>query len=289
MRENSTRGFSASSGVSKTRPEGARRHAASRAGATQSPGERERKMMREALAFLKSAEPGKEPEAVLKGLFALYGEIDRNAEYIRPGEREFFPAEAPRRTLERFLEGFKYVYLILKRAEERVRLANTFAAFVEKCRAYLGKCGYSEKFTESLLAEGGVFYRQSFNYWRTAFGDDEEGLGVMYGYFRACFGIIGNDDYCRVELGGREVSYDWRRMKLCRERLDEENAASVEAPYDPPQWEEWSEDTRARLRAFRERHRAEEKPEDGSKAAADAFLQEIRARNRERGLFQEGR
>ncbi|HML96507.1 MAG TPA: hypothetical protein PKC29_13875 [Thermodesulfobacteriota bacterium] len=191
-------------------------------------------MMREALAFLKSAEPGKDPEAVLKALFALYGEIDRNAEYIRPGEREFFPADASQRTIERFLEGFRYVYLILKRAEERVRLANTFSAFREKCRVYLGKCGYSETFAESLLAEGGVFYRQSFNYWRTAFGDDEEGLGVMYGYFRACFGIIGNDDYCWVELGGREVTYDWRRMKYCRERLDEENAASVETPYVRP-------------------------------------------------------
>lgn len=244
-------------------------------------------MMREALAFLKSAEPGKNPEAVLKALFSLYGEIDRNAEYIRPGEREFFPADASQRTIERFLEGFKYVYYILKRAEERVRLVNTFSAFWEKCRVYLGKCGYSEKLAESLLAQNGIFYRQSFNYWRTAFGDDEEGLGVMYGHFRACFGIVGNDDYCRVELGGREVSYDWRRMKLCKERMDEENAASVETPYDPPVWEEWSEDAIARLRAFREKHRAEEKPEDNSKAAADAFLQEIRARNRERGLFQE--
>lgn len=246
-------------------------------------------MMREALAFLRNAEPGKDPEAVLKTLFALYGEIDRNAGYVRPGEREFFPADPAQRTIERFLEGFKYVYYILKRAEERVRLVNTFAAFWEKCRVYLRKCGYSEKFTESLLATDGAFYKQSFSYWRTAFGDAEEGLGVMYEYFRNCFGIIGNDDYCRVELGGREATYDWRRMKLCKERLDEENAASVETPYDPPVWEEWSEGTRARLRALIERCRADGQPVDNSRAGADALLMEIRERNRERGLFQEGR
>lgn len=287
MKGNSTQGFSASSGVSSTRPDGARHRAAARADAQQSPGERERRMMRDALAFLKSAEPGKDPETVLKALFALYGEVDRNAEYIRPGEREFFPAEAPQRTIERFLEGFKYVYYILTRAEERIRLANTFAAFWERCRAYLGKCGYSEKFTASLLATDGVFYRQSFSYWRTAFGDAEEGLGVMYGYFRTCFGIIGNDDFCRVELGGREATYDWRRMKLCKERLDEENAASVETPYEPPVWEEWSEGTMARLRAVIERCRADERPVNDSRNAADSFLMEIRERNRERGLFQE--
>lgn len=241
--------------------------------------------MREGLSFLADAEPGREPRAALKALFALYGEIDRNAEYIHPGEREFFPGEPGLRTLERFLEGFRYVYWILKRAQERLWLVNAFTGFWDKCSAYLGKCGYAEKNIALICSKEGIFYRRSFAFWRTEFGDSEEGLGVMYEYFRACFGIVGNDDYCRLGSGS-EATYDWRRMKHCRRKMIDEGSVP-ETPYAPPVWEEWSEGSRERLRRFVESCRKEEEAAaPGPAPEADMVLMEIRRRNREKGLFQ---
>jgi len=237
--------------------------------------------MQEALKYLESAENTKNPEGTLKGLFALYEGIDPYADYVRPGEREFFPVDKGQRTLERFLEGFKYIYYILKRAQERLYLTNAFDNFWERCKAYLSRCKYSQKFISKACAKNSMFYRQSFNCWRQEFGDSEEGFSVMFEYFKACFGIEGNDEYCCIDRR-RDVAYDWRRMKRSYEKFYKKPLYSnpvLEPPdYVPPSPE--------RLEMLRERIRLYRMERDQNHVGADALLLEIQKRNKERGYFQ---
>jgi hypothetical protein len=244
---------------------------------------KQKRLLREALGFLQSVPDGGDPAGTLKALFALYETIDPFADYIKPGEREFFPALKADRTLDRFLEGFKYVYYILRRAEERVRLVNAFDNFWSRCAAYLRKCGYSEKHISEICRPDYIFYRQSFAWWRREYGDREEGFGPMYEYFRACFGIEGNDDYCAS--GGKDgVTYDWRRMKACCEK-ENDPRAGAETAFVKPVWEEWSEENRRRMRELVESLRQERKEGRTGPPEADMILAEIRRRNRERGIF----
>jgi len=234
---------------------------------------RDKRLLEEALDFLLSAEGANDPEGTLKALYQIYEEIDPYADYIKPGEREFFPARKRERTLERFLEGFKYIYYILLRAQERLYLANTFGVFWERCTEYLQKCGYKNKYIDGVCGQDSLFYRQSFNYWRSEFKDEEEGFLVMFAYFKACFGIVGNDAYCKV-ANSRETTYDWRRMKACFEKL--RNSAVKETVVPAPVYEEWSEKNkrmiRQRIEAYkRERHEEVRKSEQ--------VLENIRIRN----------
>ncbi len=245
---------------------------------------RQKRLLREALGFLESLGGDASPERTLKSLFALYEGIDPFADYIKPGEREFFPVLRAERTLERYLEGFKYIYYILRRAEERVRLLNAFDNFWARCTAYLSRCGYSEKYISDICKRDGIFYRQSFAWWRREYGDQEEGFSPMYEYFRACFGVEGNDDYCAA-AGKDGVSYDWRRMKACHEK-ETASRARVETVYVKPVWEEWSEENRKRVRELIESLRREGGEEERTgPPEADFVLAEIRRRNRERGIF----
>lgn len=216
----------------------------------------------------------------MKALFALYEEVDPYADYIRPGEREFFPSDRGQRTLERFLEGFRYVYYILKHAQERLYLARVFSNFWERCTDYLAKCGYSEKYISAGFTKESLFYRQSFQYWRQEFGDSEEGFSVMYEYWKACFGIEGNGEYCMMNFS-RDITFDWRRMKLCREKLAAEETREV-PEYEPPVYEEWSKKNRKLIRSRIEKFKREEAERA---TGADAILAEIRKRNLKRGLL----
>jgi len=237
--------------------------------------------MQAALEYLESAENTKNPQGALKGLFALYEEIDPYADYVRPGEREFFPADKGQRTLERFLEGFKYIYYILKRAQERLYLTNAFDNFWERCKAYLIRCKYSQKFISRACAKNSMFYRQSFNYWRQEFGDSEEGFSVMFEYFKACFGIVGNDEYCCIDRR-RDVTYDWRRMKRSYEKFYKKPLYSnpvLEPPDYVPPSPQSLEMLRERIRLYRM-----ERVQDH--VAADALLLQIQKRNKEKGYFQ---
>lgn len=239
---------------------------------------RQRRLLEEALKFLGNAERGKQLHNTLKALFSLYEEVDAYAEYIRPGEREFFPSAPGARTLERFLEGFKYIYYILKRAQERVYLSKIFDNFWNECITYLGKCGYSEHFISNVCTKGSLFYRHSFNYWRHEFKDPEEGLAVMYGYFKSCFGIEGNDEYCAVDLR-REVTYDWWRMKVCHEKLNEK-VHYANPVLKPPGYEPPSEETLRKLRERIERYQNEAVMQ---RHEADAYLKMMSQRNHESG------
>ncbi len=242
---------------------------------------RNRRLLEESLEFLKNQENTKNPEGAMKTLFALYEEIDSKADYIKPGEREFFPVDRSQRTLERFLEGFKYVYSILKRAQERLFLSNAFDNFWEQCMGYLIRCEYSEKFISNACAKDSLFYRQSFNYWRQEFDDAEEGFSVMYEYFKACFGLRGNDEYCCVSQG-REVAYDWRRMKSSYEKFYEKRIYS-DPVLEPPNYVPLSPE---KLEMLRERIRNNKRDLDETAVAADALLLQIQKRNRKKGYFE---
>lgn len=217
----------------------------------------------------------------MKALFALYEELDSKADYIKPGEREFFPVDKSQRTLERFLGGFKYIYFILKRAQERLYLTNAFDNFWDQCKAYLGRCEYSEKFISEVCAKDALFYRQSFNFWRQEFRDSEEGFSVMYEYFKACFGLVGNDEYCCVSQG-REVAYDWRRMKTSYEKFYEKRIYSIPT-LEPP---DYTPPSQEKLERLRERISNHKKKIDDTCTEADALLLQIQKRNREKGYFQ---
>lgn len=241
-----------------------------------------KRLLDESLNFLRDEENTKNPEGTLKALFTLYEEIDTNADYIKPGEREFFSVDKSQRTLERFLEGFRYIYFILKRAQERLYLTNVFDNFWEQCRVYLERCGYSEKYISRICVKDSFFYRQSFNFWRKEFDDSEEGFSIMYKYFKACFGIVGNDEYCRISQGN-EITYDWRRMKSSHEKFNEKQIYSnpvLEPPgYVPP--------SKDKLRKLRDLINNKKQEIDESNVAADALLSEIQKRNKENGYFSQ--
>ena len=239
---------------------------------------RDRRLLEDALDFLVKAEGARDPEGTLKALYAIYEEIDPFADYIKPGEREFFPKALRERTLERFLEGFKYIYYILVHAQERLRLASVFGNFWERCTDYLAACGYPEKHIYSIFGKDALFYRQSLNYWRSEFKDDEEGFDVMFAYFKSCFGIVGNDEYCAVALG-REVTYDWRRMKACFEKL-RDSADVIETVVPNPVYEEWTDKHKQMLRQRIEAYKKEREEESRK---AEGVLEDIRRRNREDG------
>lgn len=106
----------------------------------------------------------------------------------------------------------------------------------------------------------------------------------MYEYFRTCFGIEGNDDYCASATRDC-MTYDWRRMKACWEKEKAEREWA-ETRFEKPVWEEWSEKSGKRLwdnvDAVRN-ERADEQP--AGEAGVDAILPEIRRWNLERGYF----
>ena len=239
-----------------------------------------KRLLDESLKFLKGEENTKNPEGALKALFTLYEEIDTNADYIKPSEREFFPVDKSQRTLERFLEGFRYIYFILKRAQERLYLTNVFDNFWEQCKSYLRRCEYSEKFISKVCAKDTLFYRQSLNFWRQEFEDSEEGFSVMYEYFKACFGLVGNDEYCCISQG-REVSYDWRRMKTSYEKFYEKRICS-DPVLEPPDYVPPSKEKLKKLRELIENKKQEI---DKNNVVADALLSEIQKRNKENGYF----
>lgn len=241
-----------------------------------------KRLIAESLQFLQNEEKTKNPEGTMKALFTLYQELDSGADYISPSERQFFPKNKEQRTFERFLEGFRYIYFILRRAQERLYLSNAFDNFWEQCKSYLKRCEYSEKFITTVLKKDSFFYRQSFNYWRSEFGDSEEGFSVMYKYFRGCFGIVGNDEYCSINKG-REVSYDWKRMKNCFERFNEKPKFSnpVLRPSDyVPLSDEKLQMLKTRIKGFKFR-------EQENNIKADALLLEIQKRNKEKGYFHQ--
>jgi len=184
----------------------------------------------------------------IKKMLILYKGIDPND--LLPGERRFFPANPKERTPERMLEGFEYIYAILHDAGERLELKKQFDSFWDDCKASLGKYGYSPD-DMIFMERDGLFYRLSFNHWRKEFSDQPEGLKAMHAWFKACFGMVGNEEYCRIDTG-REVTYDWRKMKGCYEGMVEEppQPVSIKLPSGPKP--ELSKESLDKLRAKRE-------------------------------------
>jgi hypothetical protein len=144
-----------------------------------------------------------EPAGDLLKLYMIYKTIDRFDEYIKPSERSWFP---DLRTDTQFLNGFEAIFHILRGINERKELQNHWAPFWQRCMDYLKKCGYELDFIRTLEE----FERYSFNWWRKEMRDDPTMLDEMFAWFRSCFGIIGNEEYCRFgDL------WDWRKMERC--------------------------------------------------------------------------
>jgi len=115
------------------------------------------------------------------------------------------------------LEVFEYIYPILRDAYERYEFKKQFDRFWDSCNSYLGKCGYVYSDT-GFMSKDGLFYSNSFYHWRKEFKNQTEGLATMSAWFRACFGIVGNEENCLI-YGRIGVNYNWHKMKACHEGL----------------------------------------------------------------------
>lgn len=209
-------------------------------------------------------------------LFAIYKSIGHFDEHLLPSERRFFPANPKERTMGKFLSLVPTVYEILRDARDRHELQETFARFWKECCGYLNRCGYSNT---GFMLEGELFHRQSFNFWRKEFQDTQDGLDTMFRWFKSCFGIEGNDEYCIVNLH-TEVTYDWRKMRACHAGL-QLPPPQITGGEEIPGSLDWRPETVRLLHEARERiGYAEPVDEEG----AEKVLEDIRRKNVERGF-----
>ena len=177
----------------------------------------------------------------IKKMLILYKGIDHFDENLLVSQRQFFPANPKERTPERMLEGFQYIYSILRDASERHELKAQFDSFWDDCKTDLTRYGYS--FSDmGFMANPGVFHRLSFNFWCREFQGQPEGLSAMAGWFQACFGIKGNEQYCIIE-SIRDVTYDWMKMRTCYIELHEEPQANSVPELTPGRESKWSEES----------------------------------------------
>ena len=102
-------------------------------------------------------------------------------------------------------------------------------------------------------------------------------------WFKACFGIIGNEDYCCVQEHPFRT-FDWNRMRECYQSLHAEPIAPYGGkPYPTKPNPEWSDEHQKLIRDRIERYR---KIDSVNEEEANRFLEEIREKNREKGIFQ---
>jgi hypothetical protein len=160
-------------------------------------------------------------------------------------------------------------------------LINVFDNFWERCKEYLLRCGYSEKFLSTVCAKDGLFYRQSFSFWRKEYDDSEEAFSIMYKYFKSCFGISGNDEYCRYTNEQGET-YNWAKMKNCHEKFNEKQFYS-DPKLEPSNYVPPSEEQLNLLRSVIEKRKQEIA---SNEVATNSLLMEIQKRNKEKGYFQ---
>jgi len=219
----------------------------------------------------------------IKKMLILYKGIDHFDENLLVSQRQFFPANPKERTPERMLEGFQYIYSILRDASERHELKALFDSFWDDRRADLIRYGYS--FDDmGFMANPGVFYRLSFNFWCREFQGQPEGLSDMAGWFQACFGTIGNEQYCIIE-SIRDVTYDWMKMKACYIADQEEPQASSvpELPSRPRP--ELSKESLDKLRTKKEEMQADIAKD---KQRKDQVLEIIKQKNEKKGILEKG-
>jgi hypothetical protein len=262
-----------------------------------------------ALDYLSRVQSIDEPEKAVKRLYAIYRKIDHFDESLTPSQRQFFPDRYEERTMEKFLPIVSTIYEILRDASERYIRAEQFQAFWFTCWQYLKKIGYDGRsfMNEAPTGDEGLFHRQSFGYWRREFKDSPAGLETMMLWFKACFGIIGNEDYCCVqEFPVR--TFDWNRMLECHAAFSIP-PSGISALPPPSDYPEWDDETRQKFQEAKARlkERSEEDTDEGQRLIglireridlyrqkdnvneeeAHRFLEAIRERNRERGIFQE--
>ncbi len=217
----------------------------------------------------------------IKKMLRLYKGIDPND--LLPGERRFFPANPKERTPERMLEGFEYIYSILRDASVRYELKTQFDSLWDDRKADLIRYGYSPDDT-GFMANPGIFYRLSFNFWCREFQGQPEGLDAMRNWFKACFGIEGNDEYCIIETM-RDVTYDWMKMKACY-IADQEEPQAISVPELPsgPR-PELSKESLDKSRAKREEMQVNIAKD---KQRKDQVLEVMKQENEKKGIFENG-
>lgn len=176
--------------------------------------------------------------------------------------------------MDRFLHLTPTIYPILRDAHERFRNNMIFSEFWKKCGEYLVTIQYPDI---SFMEAEGAFYNSARAFWSKEFTSEPSGLDTMFGYFRACFGIEGNEDYCITRMG-REAFFNWYRMRDCLEDLNDSD--KPELSYMIGIKPEWSKESQELLR-----NKIEEIKTDSEKErSADTLLAEIREKNREREL-----
>lgn len=215
----------------------------------------------------------------MKALYAIYKKINYDDENLKPSQRHFFPANYEERTMEKFLPLVPTVYEILRDYADSYQRAEFFQAFWFTCNEYLKKIDYDGR---SFMQTEGLFWRQSFAYWRREFQDSPAGLEVMMLWFKSCFGIIGNEDYCCVQQFPVRT-FDWNRMRECHEALNVEPIAPYARAVSGAGKPEWSDEHQKLIRDRIERYR---KIDSVNEEEANRFLEAIREKNREKGIFQ---
>jgi len=256
------------------------------------------------LDYLSRVQSIEEPRKAVKALYAIYKKINYDDENLKPSQRHFFPANYEERTMEKFLPLVPTVYEILRDYADSYQRAEFFQAFWFTCNEYLKKIDYDGR---SFMQTEGLFWRQSFAYWRREFQDSPAGLEVMMLWFKSCFGIIGNEDYCCVQQFPVRT-FDWNRMRECHEALSTP-PGGISALPPPSEYPEWGDETKQKFQDAKARlkERSEEDVDEGQELVglireridlyrqkdnvneeeAHRFLEAIRERNRGRGIFQE--
>ena len=207
-------------------------------------------------------------------MFMVYINVDHYDENLLTSQRQFFPLNKKERTYERYLAVLPTIFEICRDAHQRAYLTEIFNTFWNKCLNYLVKCGYEDT---GFMTKSGVFYRMSFNVFRKQFQDNPEGLDVMYKWFKACFGIDGNEEYCVIDSTREDNKfYDWLKMRACYEALADKTQSATTSLYSV--MTEWSEENKNFIREVIQKH--SKKPLSASQIEeCNKVLDEIRKKN----------
>ena len=181
-------------------------------------------------------------------IYKMYATIDISR-LGTSNDEIFIPYRYRERTVENFLNSFKPVFGILSRLQGTAIRRRDFDRLWEDCKDYLTKVGFDKNPT--FMAEGSDFHRAAMNFWSREYGNELEGLSAMFSMFKACFGIHGNDDYCRLNYGGVD-SFSWDKMRKCLASESRE-VEEVKVPLRNHEDYEWKESTLQKLQEARKK------------------------------------
>lgn len=153
------------------------------------------------------------------------------------------------KSLSSFLTNFRPIFFSLKNIGTKVKEEKTFEIFWDKCKAYLKKLGYER--VEFMMEDDSQFRKSSFSYWNKMYDKQPDGLEFMFRAFKACFGIVGNEDRCVIKYGDT-INYSWQKMADCVIPLDNIREEYIIEDKDPKEYE-WSEESKKLLQEIKEK------------------------------------